>query len=183
VLTNPARFDAAGVLRVTPCQSGHACAAGCSTNMCKAELLRRAVDAAGAAVSRVVYIGDGANDAWFVFFGYCGCVCVHACVRACFVSGNTHITPPSVACPFEKPPLPPSYTHTHTHANKKPSPALGALGAGDVVFARRGFALDKALAKSEAAAALRARCVRWESGLDILHWLQAEGVLAAAAAP
>lgn len=66
VHTNPASFDAAGRLRVSPAHTGepHSCAR-CPVNLCKGAVLRRwlSTDFAHTARPRCIYVGDGAGDA------------------------------------------------------------------------------------------------------------------------
>ena len=68
IVTNPAHFEASGLLnlrrRVDPLGAQHTCAVGCSANMCKGDELDAFLARHGGRGSfeRVVYIGDGGND-------------------------------------------------------------------------------------------------------------------------
>ncbi|KAJ7079157.1 phosphatase phospho-type [Mycena belliarum] len=66
VVTNPASWDPSGLLvlrrRVDPSGPQHACAVGCSANMCKGEELEAFYARHTPTYERVVYVGDGSND-------------------------------------------------------------------------------------------------------------------------
>jgi len=66
IITNPAEWDASGLLklwrRVDPNGPQHSCKTGCSPNMCKGDELDSFLARHGPAYDRIVYVGDGSND-------------------------------------------------------------------------------------------------------------------------
>ncbi|KAJ7703001.1 phosphatase phospho-type [Mycena rosella] len=66
IVTNPAEWAPSGLLalrrRVDPSGPQHACAVGCSPNMCKGDELDAFYTRHAPTYDRVVYVGDGSND-------------------------------------------------------------------------------------------------------------------------
>ncbi|GBE80684.1 phosphatase phospho-type [Sparassis latifolia] len=66
VVTNPAEWDASGLLKlrrkIDPAGPQHQCAVGCSPNMCKGEELEAFLARHRPDFDRVIYVGDGSND-------------------------------------------------------------------------------------------------------------------------
>ncbi|KAI0930478.1 hypothetical protein AcW1_009148 [Taiwanofungus camphoratus] len=66
IVTNPAEWDASGLLklrrRIDPAGPQHQCKVGCSPNMCKGEELEAFLERHRPTFDRIIYVGDGAND-------------------------------------------------------------------------------------------------------------------------
>ncbi|KAI0268767.1 phosphatase phospho-type [Gloeopeniophorella convolvens] len=66
IVTNPAEWDAAGLLklrrRIDPSGPQHACKVGCDLNMCKGEELDAFLARHAVGYDRIIYVGDGSND-------------------------------------------------------------------------------------------------------------------------
>jgi pyridoxal phosphate phosphatase PHOSPHO2 len=66
IITNPAEWDASGLLRlrrrIDPDGPQHECKIGCSPNMCKGDELDAFLARNGDPYDRIIYVGDGSND-------------------------------------------------------------------------------------------------------------------------